>query len=65
MRVEGVCYDIEWSKFKPGMSLTFPCLDSDRAKREIKATTDRLGMEIVTKVVIISSIRALRVWRIR
>lgn len=63
MQVEKVSYDINWKAFKRGRSFFIPCLDPVRAKREILAVTNRLRIQILTKVVIQDGIRGLRVWR--
>jgi hypothetical protein len=63
MRIEGVCYEVDWKEFKPGTSLTFPCLDPQRARRELRQVTKRLGIKVITKVVIEDKIMALRAWR--
>lgn len=65
MLVEGVNYDIQWKKFRPGMSIFIPCLDPKRARTQLIAVTRRLKIKILTKVVIEEGIRGLRVWRER
>jgi len=63
MQVEGVNYDINWKAFKRGTSFFVPCLDAPRAKREVLLVTKRLKMKVLIKIVIVESIRGLRVWR--
>jgi tRNA A37 threonylcarbamoyladenosine dehydratase len=63
MQVEKVNYDINWKAFKRGWSFFIPCLDTVRAKREILEVTKRLGIKVLTKVVIVEGIRGLRIWR--
>lgn len=63
MILEGVHYEVDWRDFKKGRSLFFPCLDPERARQTLHATTDRLGMRILTKVTIEDKIMGLRVWR--
>lgn len=65
MLVEGVKYEINWRKFRPGMSLFIPCLDVVRAKAQVLAVTKRLRIKVLMKVVIVEGIRGLRVWRER
>lgn len=65
MLVEGVKYEINWRKFRPGTSIFIPCLDPVRAKAQVIAVTKRLRINILTKVVIVDGIRGLRVWRER
>jgi hypothetical protein len=63
MQIEGIYYEVDWRKFKKGTSLTFPCLDPKRARTELRQVTKRLGIKVITKVVIEDKIMALRVWR--
>ena len=63
MQVEKVNYDINWKAFKRGWSFFIPCLDPVRARRELLATTERLRIKVLTKVVIVEGIKGLRVWR--
>ena len=63
MWVEKVNYDINWKAFRRGCSFFIPCLDPVQAKRDILEVTRRLGIKILTKVVIVEGIRGLRIWR--
>jgi hypothetical protein len=63
MILEGVHYEIDWRGFKKGTSLFFPCLDPERARETLYATTERIGIKVLTKVVIEDKIMGLRVWR--
>lgn len=63
MRVNGIVYEIDWRKFKPGKSFFVPCLDAEEAKAVVKNTMDRLGFEVKVKLVIENGFRGLRVWR--
>ncbi len=64
MIVERVDYDVNWRGFKRGTSIFIPCLDPDVAKEQILATTNRLRLNIVMKVVIEEGIRGIRLWRV-
>ena len=64
MWVEGVNYEIPWTRFKRGQSIFIPCLDPPRAKAQILDTTSRRKIKILMAIVIIDSIRGLRIWRI-
>ena len=64
MRVEGISYQIDWSKFRTGYSFFVPCIDHKAARASIKTVTNRLGMKVETKVVIVDGVKGLRVWRI-
>lgn len=63
MQVEKVNYDINWKGFRRGRSFFIPCLDTPRARQEILETTERLGLTVLIKVVIVEGIKGLRVWR--
>ncbi len=63
MKIETVIYNIDWSKFRPGYSFFVPCIDHKEALAEIRRVTKRLGIEVVTKVVIQDGVKGLRVWR--
>jgi hypothetical protein len=64
MQVEGVTYEINWKAFKRGTSIFIPCLDPPRAKQQVAVVLERLRIKTVTKVVIDTGIRGLRIWRI-
>lgn len=65
MLVEGVKYEINWQKFRPGTSIFIPCLNPASAKTQVLAVTKRLRINILMKVVLQDGIRGLRVWRER
>lgn len=64
MQIEGVTYEVEWKRFKKGMSVFIPCLDPKRAKTQLLEVTKRLRIKILTKAVVVDGIRGLRVWRL-
>jgi len=64
MRVEGVSYQMDWSKFRTGYSFFVPCIDQKAARAAIREVTNRLGIRIETKVVIVDGVKGLRVWRV-
>ena len=64
MQIEGVTYEVEWKRFKWGMSMFLPCLDPKRAKAQLLVVTKRLRIKILIKVEIEDGIRGLRVWRL-
>lgn len=64
MKVEGVSYQIDWSKFRTGYSFFVPCIDQMAARAAIREVTKRLGMKVETKVVIVEGVKGLRVWRV-
>jgi len=64
MRIETVTYEIDWAKFRKGLSFFVPCIDHVAAREELGRVTKRLGVEVVTKVTIEEGIKGLRVWRI-
>lgn len=64
MKVEGVSYQIDWSKFRTGYSFFVPCIDHDKARMDLNEITKRLQMQVLTKVTIEDGIKGLRVWRL-
>ena len=65
MRIHGVSFQIDWSKFKPGRTFFIPCLDLEAAKNEVRRTTKRLRYTIEMRGVIENGVQGLRVWRLR
>tara|TARA_R110000824_G_scaffold21401_2_gene79756 strand:- start:262 stop:456 length:195 start_codon:yes stop_codon:yes gene_type:complete len=61
--VEGVTYEVNWKAFKRGTSIFIPCLDPQKAKRQIREVLTRLKITVVTKVVIEEGIRGVRMWK--
>lgn len=64
MKVEGVSYDVDWSKFRKGRSIFVPCLNCSRVKKELHAMFYRLKLRVLAKVVIEDGVRGLRIWRL-
>ena len=44
MQVNGVNYEVDWTKFKVGRSFFVPCLDAEEARTVVKNTMDRLDL---------------------
>jgi len=65
MRIQGIKFEIDWTKFKPGRTFFLPCLDINAAKTEVKTVCNRLKYKVETRGVIENGIRGLRVWRIK
>lgn len=63
MKIETVTYRIDWSKFRKGYSFFIPCIDHKAARETLAATTKRLKINTITKVVIMDGVKGLRVWR--
>lgn len=64
MKVHGINFEIDWSKFKPGRSFFIPCLDLEAAKKQVKAVAKRLQYSVEMRGVIEDGVKGLRVWRI-
>lgn len=64
VKVSGISYEVDWKTFTKGSSFDVLCVDPEQARREVRQVTDRLRIDIHTKVVITDGVRALRVWRI-
>ena len=65
MRINGINYEIDWTKFKVGRSFFVLCLDAEEAKDIVKTTMERLGFEVKVKLVIEDGFRGLRIWRVK
>jgi hypothetical protein len=63
MQIEGVDYEVNWSAFRKGTSLFFPCLDPSRARTQLMVVVKRLRLKVLIKTTIEDGIRGLRVWR--
>lgn len=64
MKVHGINFEIDWSKFKPGRSFFIPCLDLETTKKQVKAVAKRLQYSVEMRGVIEDGVKGLRVWRI-
>lgn len=64
MIVANVQYRIDWGRFRRGQSFFVPCIDSDEAKRSVRAVTKRLGVKVLIKVVVEDGVKGLRVWKV-
>ena len=65
MKVQGLEFEIDWAKFRPGTSFFIPCLDLNDAKNAVKSVCNRLKYTVEMRGVIENNLRGLRVWRIR
>jgi hypothetical protein len=65
MRVEGLAYELDWQEFTVGSSFFIPCLDADKARKRVEDKMERLGYNVIVKLVIEDGVRGLRVWRVR
>ena len=65
MRVHGLSFEIDWSKFKPGRTFFIPCLDLETAKKEVGVVAKRLRYSVEMRGVIENGVKGLRVWRIK
>ena len=63
MKIETVTYRINWAKFHKGASFFIPCIDDAAARKQIARVTKRLGLNVVSKVVVNDGIKGIRVWR--
>lgn len=64
MKIETVSYQINWKKFRTGYSFFVPCINEKEARKTLDRVTNRLKIEVVSKVVIEDGIKGLRVWRV-
>ena len=49
----------------PGDSFFVPCLDTDKTRREILRTADRVGVKVSVRLVVEGGLQGLRTWRVR
>jgi hypothetical protein len=63
MVIETIQYRVNWRAFHKGASFFVPCIDWREARRKVLRITDRLRLQVITKVVIEDGVRGLRVWR--
>ena len=60
---DGVRITISWDNMSVGTSIFVPCLNTEKASRQIKAITNEKGWQIKQKVRIEDGKLGLRVWR--
>lgn len=60
---DGVRITISWGTMSVGTSIFVPCLNTEKASRQIKAITNEKGWQIKQKVRIEDGKLGLRVWR--
>jgi hypothetical protein len=65
MKVHGLSFEIDWSKFKPGRTFFIPCLDLETAKKEVGVVAKRLRYSVEMRGVIENGVKGLRVWRVK
>jgi hypothetical protein len=65
MRINGIDYNVDWTKFRIGWSFFVPCLRLRESERTVIEIAKRLGFKVVTKPVIEDGIKGLRVWRVK
>jgi len=65
MKIDGVDYNIDFTKFRVGASFFVPCIHPKIAKQDIKTRVKRLRFKVGMKFVIENDIRGLRVWRLK
>lgn len=64
MLIDGIEYEVDWRRFKPGRSIFIPCLDIKAAKAEVDRVTRRLQIEVEYKWTVHGGIGGLRIWRV-
>lgn len=65
MRINGIDYNVDWSKFRIGWSFFIPCLRIKESRATIIRVTRRLGFRVFIKPVIEEGIKGLRIWRLK
>ncbi len=64
IRIHGIEFDIDWSKFKPSSSFFIPCLNIKEGKRVLRIACKERKYKVRIKTVVENKIRGLRVWRL-
>jgi hypothetical protein len=62
--VEGVKYDINWSKFKRGSSIFIPCLDRVAVRQQVRELMQLYRFKVLIKLVVVDGISGLKIWRV-
>jgi hypothetical protein len=61
---DGVRVVVKWHEVQVGMSLFIPCINTDRAIRQVNKITKDWGWNIETRVGVAGDKWGVRVWRI-
>jgi hypothetical protein len=61
---DGVRVVINWKKMVTNASIFVPCINTEKAKSQIKRITAEKDWQVETRVTIEDNILGLRVWRI-
>tara|TARA_R110000868_G_scaffold10426_2_gene51156 strand:+ start:402 stop:590 length:189 start_codon:yes stop_codon:yes gene_type:complete len=62
--LEGVKYDVNWSKFKRGSSIFLPCLDRVKARQEVREFMQAHRFKVLIKLAVMDGISGLKIWRV-
>lgn len=60
---DGVTIVVAWGDFVVGSSFFVPCINTSKARRQVKAIAKKLGMGVKTETRIEGGKWGLRVWR--
>ena len=61
---DGVTIRVQWGGMVVGSSIFVPCIDTERAKSQIKKVMKSKGWEYKASVVVENECQGVRVWRI-
>ena len=61
---DGVTIRVQWGGMVVGSSIFVPCIDTERAKSQIKKVMESKGWEYKASVVVENEYQGVRVWRI-
>lgn len=64
MLIDTVHFNVNWKKFHKGHSFFVPCIDHRAARASLLEVTNRLRINVISKVVVEEGIKGLRVWRV-
>lgn len=62
---DGVRIVIQWGKFTVGTSIFVPCINTKKAREQLKAITNRKKMKTESRVCTENGLLGIRVWRTR
>ena len=61
---DGVRITVDWSQFVPGSSVFVPCLNVDKAERQLMKLADRKKLDIKVRLRTEMDKIGLRIWRV-
>jgi len=63
LTIDGIHYEVKWTKFVPTASITIPCLNPDKTREYVRQKLAEHDITAVYRTVEVDGIICLRVWR--